>query len=543
VLSFCLSARANVYATDIQINGSLHAGVVVPGAPVAISYILNDTASHVWVRIYAGTNMAKTFSSDNGAAGTNAGFNAVSWDGTNDHGAAAAAGVYNVSITAASAGYDSWTNITDDGTNFDVFYPTSITVNKNTNSPYYGRVFIGNGESGAGMPNGLLKYNANGSPADEGEFDTSGYNWSGGGYSEPSPWKMDIGSDDRLYVDNWSGAGVVVSFDQVLSTNYFAVLRPDNYPYPEISLSGLSVCGTGTNMQILMADFNTTNDIYPGLGILSWTLDANGVIQSNDIGTVDVTLTNGSELTLSPYAVAVDANGNIYTIQDVQSDPDLQSALNDTNPKVLCFPPAPTGGPPDTASLWNIGRGDPTLVNCYGVAVNKPATLVAVASRGFGCNMCGNYLQDGSLSIFAAGNGDLITNFITDVDGNTNQEFFDVAWDNVGNLYTIYGEDGLSQEGWRVYSPPSSNQATTVAVPYIQVYHALTPPQLSLPWACMGQLNFTLTGQSNVTYIIQQSPDMINWTPVSTNLSRTSVQTVAVAPPDMQDFYRALASP
>jgi hypothetical protein len=41
-----------------------------------------------------------------------------------------------------------WTNITDDGTNFDVFYPTSIAVNKNTNSPYYGRVFIGNGYSG-----------------------------------------------------------------------------------------------------------------------------------------------------------------------------------------------------------------------------------------------------------------------------------------------------------------------------------------------------------------------------------------------------------
>ena len=547
MLSFCPSTRANVYATDIQINGSLQAGVVVPGAPVTISYILNDTASRVSVQIYSGTNIAKTFSSSNGAAGTNAGFNAVAWNGTNDHGAAAAAGVYNVRITAAADGYDTWTNISDDGTNFQVFYPTSITVNKNTNSPYYGRVFIGNGYPGPGgaTPPGILKCNTDGSPADEGGFSTGGYPWGGGGFAQPSPWKMDVGSDDRLYVDDWAqnGAanGVVVSFDQLISTNYLNVLRPDNYPYPEISLSGLAVCGQGTNMQIFMADYNILYD--GGLGLLSWTFDANGVIATNDTGTVDVALTNDSDLSLSPYAVCVDVKSNIYTIQDVQSDPNLQSALNDTNSKVLCFPPTPAGGPPDTTSLWNIGQGDPTLVNCYGVAVDTPATFVAVASRGFGCNTCGDDLHDGALSIFAATNGDLVTNFTADAEGNTNQEFFDVAWDNVGNLYTVYGEDGLSQSGWRVYSPPGSNQATTVAIPFIQVYHAITPPRLSQPAACMGQLNFTLTGQSNVTYIIQQSPDLMNWTPVATNASPTSSQTISVSPPDSQDFYRAVASP
>jgi flagellar hook assembly protein FlgD len=40
------------------------------------------------------------------AAGTNTGLNTVVWDGTNDNGSAAAAGVYNISITAAAAGYD-----------------------------------------------------------------------------------------------------------------------------------------------------------------------------------------------------------------------------------------------------------------------------------------------------------------------------------------------------------------------------------------------------------------------------------------------------
>jgi FlgD Ig-like domain len=532
------SAQANVYATDIRINGSFQAGIVLPGSPLTISYILNDIATNVSVQIYTGTNVVKTFD-----AGTNVGLNTVVWDGTNDDGFAAAVGAYNVSITAAAAGYEQWTNITDDGVNFFVNLPTGIAVNKNTNSPYYGRVFVGNSyEQVGGMGVGILKCNADGSVADEGGFGTGGYPWSGGGggvgYDEPSPWKMDIGADDRLYVDDWfqsgNANGVVMSFDQVLSTNYFNVLRTDNYPYSSISLSGPCVCGEGTNMQIFMADYNTF--FAGGLGILSWALNSNSVAASNDIGTVDVTLSNNLDLTLSPYTVSVDTNGNIYTIQDVQ-DMNFMDATNDPNPRVMCFPPTPSGGPPDTTALWNIGSGDPTLVNAYGVAVDPTATFVAVASRGYGDQP--DALLQGGTSIFLANSGLLVTNISQDPEGNTNQEMIDVAWDNVGNLYA----NDFSDSVWRVYSPPGPNQATTVAVPIIQVYNVLTPPQLSVPTNCMGQVNFTLTGQSNVTYITQQSPDLMNWTAIATNFSPTDVLLISVAPPDTQDFYRAMAVP
>jgi len=526
-LCACLPARANVYASDIRLNGSLQAGVVVPGSPLTISFILNDVATNVSVQIYAGSNVVKTF-----AAGTNTGLNTVVWDGTNDDGFAAAVGVYNVSITAAAAGYAQWTNITDDGANFFVLYPTGIAVNKNTNSPYYGRVFVGNAYAGGGMGIGILKCSADGSAAEEGGFGAGGYGWSGGRYDNPSPWKMDIGADDRLYVDDWSENGVVLSFDQVLSTNYLDVLRTDNYPYPYISLSGLCVLGAATNMQLFMSDFNLIYNIddnmgYPGFGIISWTLNSDGVAATNDTGTVEVTLTN-SDLTLAPFAVSVATNGDIFAIQ---------CETNGSYESVLCFPPFLEGNRPDTTALWQIGIGDSTLLNAYGVAVDPTATFVAVASRGSGPDS--EYLTNGDLNIFLAADGSLVTSINQDPEGNTNQEMIDVAWDNVGNLYA----NDFSDSVWRVYSPPGANQATTVAVPIIQVYNAITPPQLFQAAASSGQLNFTLTGQSNVTYAIQQSPDLINWTPLTTNFSPSSVLPVSISPPDPQDFYRAMSVP
>ncbi len=540
----CLSTRANVYATDIRLNGSLQAGVVAPGSPLTISFILNDVATNVSVQIYAGTNVAKTFTSAAGQTGTNAGLNTVVWDGTNDGGSAAAVGVYNIRITAAAAGYETWTNITDDGTNFAVFEPGGLAVNKNTNSPYYGRVFISNCKPGTlnftngtnlTMDPGILKCNADGSVAEEGGFGTGGYPWAGGGYQNPSPWKMDIGADDRLYVDDWNGNGVVLSFDQVLSTNYLDVLRSDNYPYSGILLSGPCVMGKGTNMQIFMADVNPID--LGGLGILSWEINSNGIANINDTGMVDVALsTNASNLSQSPYAVAVATNGAIYTIQLMQ-DLDYTNAVNDQNPRVLCFPQVLNGGPPDTNAVWQIGQDDPTLANNSGVAVDPTDRFVAVAARGYGGDPENRF--EGGVSIFLAVSGALVTNILQDPEGNLNQQMIDVAWDNVGNLYALDFNDSV----WRVYSPPGPNQATTVAVPFIQVYNSITPPQLSQATDSLGQLTFTLLGQTNLTYVIQQSPDLINWTPVATNFSSTSVLSISVSPPDSQDFYRAVANP
>src|SRR5205823_4651832 len=104
--------------------------------------------------------------------GTLRGTNSVLWNGKDNASNNVSAGTYSFSVNAAANGFGGWTQISsdsDDG-NYAVT-PTGIAVNRNTNSPYYGRVFVANAatnELGGNLPGdkaGLLKANADGSPA------------------------------------------------------------------------------------------------------------------------------------------------------------------------------------------------------------------------------------------------------------------------------------------------------------------------------------------------------------------------------------------
>jgi len=519
-LFFCsISVRANVYATDIRIDGSMNAGVIIPGGQIAVSYILNEDASlGVFVKIIAGTNVVWTNSFAGGSAGTLVGSNSFVWNGTNQAGTTVSPGVYQVSITARSSGYSTWTNITDDGPNFSAATPRGIDVNRNTNSPYYGRVFV----SCTASVFTILKCNADGSPGDEGGSSDGGLTWGSGqmgGYADYSPWKIAVGADDTVYINDFNGAGLVYGFDETIETNaYVDVVREDNYPtnddFPQ--LSGLYVTGAGTNALIWMTDELPVTSV----GILRWQLTSNDVAATNDSGTIVAPVTNTSPLTQTPYDLAVDTNGCIYTIQSITNN-------GPPGDVVMCFPPY--AGIPETNALWAVGF-DPTLYNTYGIAVDQTATFVAVAVRGADPSSPGT----GLLNLYYATNGMLFTN----LDQTGGDQYTDVAWDNVGNLYAL--DDAA--EVWRAYSPPGTNQATTVAAPIIQAYNALIWPMLLNPNVDTNGINFTLQGQNNVTYWIEQSPDMMTWTAVATNFSTFATRAVSIPFADNQDFYRAVVA-
>jgi len=322
---------------------------------------------------------------------------------------------------------------------------------------------------------------------------------------------MAVGVDDAVFVDDWSGNGVVLDFDGCIS-NYVTVLDVGNYPDPMVLLSGPCITGVGTNVQIWMADDNTNGSV----GVVRWNL-TNGVVATNDLGTVVVGITPGG-VNLGPYDVSVDGNGNIYTIQCLQS--------NAAAPRVFRFPPYT--GVANLTPAWSVGSPDYSLEYATGIAVSPAGDLVAVAVRGYGPNQ--QSLQNGAVNIYNAGDGSLVTRLAT------NDDFTCVAWDHVGNLYA----GDYSAAVWRIYSPPGTNYATTPGVPIIQVYDTFTAPLLSEPAILTNEFGFTLCGQSNVTYVIQASSDLTNWVPVATNYAIVTNRYVTLPAPADADFFRAV---
>lgn len=583
--------RGNVYATSIRLNGGASSVISPTATNVSISYILNEPASAgVSVVISSGTNTIRTIAITSPNPGTVAGTNTITWDGKDDQGTDVGIGFYTVSITSSSIGYDEWTQISDDDlAKWYVWEPRGITVNKNPGSPYYGRIFVANSHSGPDDPNtpgdrvGLLKLNADGSAGEEGVFSDGGWAWAG---DFESPWKVEVGLDDRVYVSDRT-AGVVLGFDQALTTgSRRVVLATNSFPSGGGRLSGPCVTGSGTNQQLWATD----TALAGGTGIRRWQVGANGLVATNDLGmtivqagagaaprlsapsysggqfhftiqgTANITYliesssnlqawtvvatnvstsanrtvsiaaagnhnfyraTAGSgDMDLAPYDVAVDGSNRIYTIQQV---------LSTGNPSYRVFRFPAYDGNTESAAEWKIGQNDDTMEGAFGVAVDTVGRYLAVAFAGDGWPL--GSITNGGARVFETTNG---TPVVTLTPGS-NHAHTDVAWDNVGNLYTADETDGLV----RVYSPPGTNQTTTTAFGLVQIGIVLTAPVLSAPSYAAGQFQFTLAGQENVSYVIQASADLKNWSPVATNTAATASRSISIVAPAKYNFYRA----
>jgi flagellar hook assembly protein FlgD len=99
-------ANANVYATNIKINGILSGSVLISSSTNAsISYILNDAATAgVTIKILSGSSAVRTINVAPGNLGTFQGTNKVVWDGQGDNSNSLPGGNYSVSITVKSSG-------------------------------------------------------------------------------------------------------------------------------------------------------------------------------------------------------------------------------------------------------------------------------------------------------------------------------------------------------------------------------------------------------------------------------------------------------
>jgi hypothetical protein len=460
------SAHANVFASNIKINGGMTNVSVAQGTGVSISYILNEPASAgVTLKILSGGTVVRTVSIAGGNAGATRGTNTVIWDGKDNGNNPVAAGTYSVSVTAASNGFGGWTVTSDDNNEGNYsYFPQGIAVDRNTNSPYYGRVFLGNAWDNSangtspyfGDYVGIQKLNADGSYADEGGFSTGGLTWYGGAYA---PWKIRVSDDDYVYIEDFSGAGVIYRFDGTISSNSMKSVFAAPSDYSLGQWSGFSLVGKGTNTVLWAADDNSPGSV----GISKFFAKAEGTFNAT-AGTNVVAV--GGSLDAAPYDVALDKNDNIYTVQNL---------VDSGNPaaRVLRFPaydPATNGGAPELTATWTVGAGNDEYAGANGVGVDPTGTYVAVACLGLYVGGAG--YQNGSTTVLYATDGALVTNIDLNV-SMTNQwtsdptHHMDTAcdWDNAGNLYYADAWAGV----WRAVSPPGTNQATTFALPVVQV--------------------------------------------------------------------------
>jgi len=522
-------ARANVYPTNLRLNGGTTNATLAYGGAAAIGYLLNEPATAgVAVHIKSGATTIRTLTLAGGGPGTARGTNSVTWNGRDNASNTVPAGAYTIHVTTAANGHGDWTQISNDlDPGRYVYEPRGIAVNQNSNSLYYGRVFVGNATNGPnylfdpGDMVGIQKLNADGSYADEGGFSDGGWPWAGDYFS---PWKIEVSADDYVYVNDWTGNGIVLRFDQTLSpASQLVVLRDDNWPNSgTANLSGPFITGTGANTKVWMADINVSPG---GVGIRRWSVNGSGIVETNDLGATIVQNGGGSHLNVYPYDVAVDRSNRIYTIQ-------FRVNSGDVSYRVLRFPAYNESGTAQTNADWRIGTADDSMRGAFGVAVNPVGSYLAVAFRGAGTspNRVGC-----SVKVFSTDDGSLVTTQTP----AANHDHTDVAWDNVGNLYVL---DNFASV-WRVYSPPGSNAATTIAPMTVQVAPPPAPPTLTAPGYSAGQFQFTLNGQANVTYVIEASTNLSDWSPVTTNTSASAIRPIAVSAPNVRSYYRAKLAP
>lgn len=447
------SVRANIYVTDLKMNGAQPLVIAAGFTDISISYVLNEPATlGVTIAIVSDTNLIRTLTALPGAPGALFGRNVVLWDGNDSGGLPAPSGSYSISVTAAANGHTNWIQISQD-TNAGnyVFDPWGLAVNNNSTSPYYGRVFLGNAGTGpnpATVPGDsitILKLNADGTFADEGPDGNGGYAMTDLG-DNSVPQKMRVAEDDRLYMMDLSGYSQLVAFDMELLTNEI-VLSADNYAENPFWPAALSQGRGWYSMDVTGA--NTTNGLIwlgevdtGGAGVWNWPL-VNGIADAtNDVGNWVVAI-GGSLLSAASGGLMVDTNFDIFVGQYLTD-------LGDTNADCVEF------------ANWNHGLsygGEPVTNGAAWSANSTNNSFLGVNDTTIDSRQQPNYVAcaldsgpDGGVRILTAATGAVV---VTNLDESN---LYNVtAWDNVGNLYAASG----TLHRLRVFSPPgSTNQAT-----------------------------------------------------------------------------------
>ncbi len=427
---------ANVFAFDISVDTSL-------GVP-QISYRLNEPATSVEIEVFGplpATTVISTFSGTTGK-----GLNTVSWSGSGS----VAGQTYGFKITATdSVGHSSYDVISDDSNPITHFYsPRGLAVNTNNGSPYWGMVYVVEPVGGTCSEGGATRVTGNGvyilypdlsDPTGQGNTaHAGGVSWGGSN----SPYHCSVGSDDSLWLADWSDSHSGLwratptctgSFTEILDntgrdgSGLVAGLHG--------SISAVSVEGTGASTVIytMDEDLPTAISIWKyeiGNGPFPWTGAPTAFIDHAGVGSDLVNCGGG--------AIARDSSGKFYVSQYRYDGTDVGSLMvYGSDGKTVEWDSLTSGGVSPDPLRNNVGG----------------ATLDEARDRLFTCS--------------SAVYGFVVTPLPLPV-GNLDAQVTNVEWtgssgkgiavDGAGNVYIIDN----ANERLRIYSPPDeANSFTT----------------------------------------------------------------------------------
>ncbi len=493
---FTCTARANLYITNLRLNGAVLLTNSAAITNINITYILNEPAAQgVTVQISSGSNLLRTLTAAAGTEGALFGSNVMVWDSTDSNGVPVPTGHYGVSMTALGGSHTNWTQISQDSVPGNYTHdPRGLAVNNNTNSFYYGRVFIGNAHESTATPpstlpgdqDTIIKLNADGTFAADGSNGDGGYSDMVDLGDFGVPQKMRVGEDDRLYMMDLNSPPQLVALDMPLSTNDI-VLSMANYEYNPFWLNGSLAGGIGWFSMDVTAVTTTNGLIWlgqvdaNGAGIWSWNM-TNGVADpTNDTGNWVVEVGDSLGVAASG-GLMVDDNFDLFVGQYLTDS-------GDTNADCVKFPNwndglSFGGEPVSNGVAWSVGGGDNTFLGVYDTTIDSRRSPKFVA-----CALTGGPVTHGPVTagirVLDAVTGEVVTNL------DTTNQYYVTAWDSVGNLYAASGSSHLL----RVFSPPVATNPASISGE-LQIVPAIT--------------SVTLNGTTLTIYFIGTASDQVS---------------------------------
>ncbi|OQX89344.1 MAG: hypothetical protein B6D65_03675 [candidate division Zixibacteria bacterium 4484_93] len=435
----------NVYPTLLEAPQFFNKAIM---DSIIIGFYLNEPADNgAIIRIFnAGGDTVRVFELSSALRGENS----ISWDGMDEFGADLPDGSYTFEVTAQDDGHTFWEKINLDSGENAIWYPKGVCVNKNRSSPYFGLVYVANGETGTSSnpgavetPEGLYIYYPDCRWLEEGF--ASGNLVCDFGPTPNSPFKPFVAENDRLYLCDWSDGYMNLYVGDALfsALSIEMLFMHTDSAINHGSISAVAVVDTGDTRKIYSCDEDLS-----GVSGNIWRYDIpeshSGVWSNFPDALILNKETDYSTSPSYPFDFAMDDDGNIFVV-DKRS-----TILSDDN--VFMF--SPTG-----EELWSARTGYITIPP-EAVSIDASDEWVAVGISG----------GDGKIYIFN-GSGDYITSFST---GGGNLR--DIAFDRAGNLYTV----NSSTERLSVFSPPDGeNSFTTRFYSCIQLAHSTgSPPEL-----------------------------------------------------------------